>query len=58
MRDDSISSLDDFEEGMRIGCSPFELDGQSSEEYDLHCSAAGIPKRPTDTIAVCDSGRL
>ena len=52
----SISSLNDFQEGMSVWRSSFELDRQGCEEQDLHRSTAGIPEGSADAISVCHSG--
>ena len=58
MRDHAISSFDNFEEGVSVWRSAFELDGEGCKEDDLYCCSGGIPEWARNAIVVGDARRL
>mmetsp|Transcript_20102 Transcript_20102/g.45075 ORF Transcript_20102/g.45075 Transcript_20102/m.45075 type:complete len:498 (-) Transcript_20102:126-1619(-) len=49
--------LHDLHEGVHVGCTALHLNGQHSEEQDLHGGARGIPERPRHAHAPAHVGR-
>lgn len=54
----AVARLDDLEEGVGVGRTTLQLDGESGEEKNLDGGTRGVPEGAGDTISVADTGRL